>query len=78
MTSGKVSSKQIGEDLTNGPKTEDGTSSKKSTKRNSDSTKDKPNQTCNAFDAPKMWPLLCFELSVSVDQEERFLQTHKR
>ncbi len=29
-------------------------------------------------DAARMWPLLCFELSVSVDQEDRLAQAHKK
>ena len=71
VTSGKVSSKQIGDEMTNGRKNEDG-------KYEPRDGGDKPNQTADAFDAPRIWPLLCFELTISVDQEERFLQTHKR
>ena len=34
--------------------------------------------TAEAFDSHRMWPLLCFELSISVDQEEKLMQAHKR
>jgi hypothetical protein len=88
VTSAKVSSKQIGEELTNGPKPEEGTgestssstSSKQAPRDNIDpeTGEERAAQVAQAFDAPKMWPLICFELSISVDQEERFLQTHKR
>ena len=54
---GKLSSKQIGEELT-------GT--------------DKANQTANAVDESRMWPLFCFEMSVSVDQEEKMLLAMKK
>ena len=58
----------------NGRKLEDGTFEPPPTTADGE----KANQTAHAFDAPLMWPLLCFELSVSVDQEERFLQAYKR
>ena len=61
----------MGDELTNGRKLEDGTIEPPA-------EGDKNNQTAQAFDAPRMWPLLCFELSISVDQEERFMQAHKR
>lgn len=73
VTAGKVSSKQIGDELTNGRKTEDG----KYIPPEGGGEKGQ-SLTSQAFDAPRMWPLLCFELSISVDQEERFLQAHKR
>eukprot|EP00934_Nitzschia_sp_Nitz4_P004585 Nitzschia sp. Nitz4//scaffold51_size120721//113363//115439//NITZ4_003749-RA/size120721-snap-gene-0.28-mRNA-1//1//CDS//3329553928//4575//frame0 len=61
-TSGKISSKQVGESLTNAWKEEGGNES------------DKPSLSAEACDNMRMWPLLCFELSVSVDQEERLVQ----
>ena len=73
VTAGKVSSKQIGDELTNGRKTEDG----KFIPPEGGGEKGQ-GLTSQAFDAPRVWPLLCFELMISVDQEERFLQAHKR
>lgn len=57
---GKLSSKQIGEELTGSDKGE------------------KVIQTARAVDEGRMWPLLCFELSVSVDQEEKMLHALKK
>lgn len=74
MSSGKISSKQVGDELTNGRKLEDGTIEPPQISAG----EEKGNQTAQAFDATRMWPLLCYELSVSVDQEERFMQAHKR
>jgi len=71
ISTGKISSKQLGEELSNGRKAE----VKKSQKNGDD---DSSNQTCRSSDASRMWPLTCFELSVSVEQEDRLLQAHKR
>lgn len=65
---GRVSSKQIGEELTN--------EAKKSGKQNIEEDEDKVSSDAN--DVERMWPLLCFELLVSVDQEERLVQTQRR
>jgi len=65
---GRVSSKQIGEELAN--------EAKKSRKQNIEEEDDKA--TSEADDVDRMWPLLCFELLVSVDQEERLIQAQKR
>lgn len=63
---GRVSSKQVGEDISinhkNAVKTGEATG----------------NVSCRADDAEKLWPLLCYELSVSLDQEEKFIQVFKR
>jgi hypothetical protein len=72
---GKLSSKQVGEELTNGHKLEDGTTDSPS---KSSENGEKANQTAGAFDEARMWPLVCFELSVSVDQEEKYMNTHKK
>ncbi len=88
-TPGKISSKQIGDELTNGRKLEDGTIIPPSLSPPSASTNleqsdqgndggEKAGMTAQAFDAGRMWPLTCFELSISVDQEDKFLQSHKR
>jgi hypothetical protein len=69
-----VSSKQIGDELTNGWKTD----GKKKGKPDSQDLAERANPTSRALDAPRMWPLLCFELSISVDQEERLMQALKR
>lgn len=66
---GRVSSKQIGEELTN--------EAKKSGKQNIEE-EDEEKVTSQAHDVERMWPLLCFELLVSVDQEERLTQTQRR
>lgn len=65
---GRVSSKQIGEELTN--------ETKKGRKQNIEEEDDKVSSEAN--DVDRMWPLLCFELLVSVDQEERFVQAQRR
>ena len=76
--SGKISSKQVGEELTNGSKLEDGTFVPPPQAPSVNAAGEKANQTALAFDSLRMWPLLCFELSISVDQEERILLAHKR
>ena len=78
VSSGRVSSKQIGDELTNGWKTEKQPRGKKKTKADAAETAESSNPTARSLDAPRMWPLLCFELSISVDQEERMLQAMKR
>ena len=65
----KMSSKQIGDEMTNGGK---------GSNTNESQVDSNGNQIAEAFDATRMWPLLCFELSISVDQEERLIQAHKR
>jgi len=65
---GRVSSKQIGEELTN--------EAKKGRKQNIEEEDDKVSS--EATDVERMWPLLCFELLVSVDQEERLIQAQGR
>lgn len=77
-SSSKISSKQVGDELTNGQRDTDSTgkASRKSKKKRSS---EKAGQTAMAFDKQRMWPLLCFELSISVDQEDRiFHQAYKR
>lgn len=75
--SGKISSKQVGDELTNGSKLEDGTFVPPPQAATANAAGEKANQTSLAFDSLRMWPLLCFELSISVDQEERILLAHK-
>ena len=77
VSSGRVSSKQIGDELMNGWKTEKPAGKKKS-KADTPDIGELSNPTSRSLDAPRMWPLLCFELSISVDQEERMLQASKR
>lgn len=36
------------------------------------------NHTASASDASRFWPLVCFELSISVEQEDRILEARKR
>jgi len=75
ISTGKISSKQLGEEITNGRKQEGGTTSKKKKKKDDENDNQ---QTAEASDAGRMWPLTCFELSISVEQEDRILQAHKR
>eukprot|EP00978_Attheya_sp_CCMP212_P011439 scaffold28221_cov59-Attheya_sp.AAC.10 len=68
----RVSSKQIGEDLSNAWKSEAKTGS-------CDQDGNRTNTlTCETSQATKFWPLVAYELSLSVDQEERLLIAHKR
>lgn len=76
ISSGKISSKQVGDELTNGPKTSEGEAAQ-GKKKSVKSRQEKAAQTAEAFDPLRMWPLLCFELSISVDQEERILHALK-
>jgi hypothetical protein len=70
----RVSSKQIGEDLSNAWKSEAKTSSCPP-----DQDGNRTNTlTCETSQATKFWPLVAYELSLSVDQEERLLIAHKR
>ena len=76
VSSGKISSKQVGDEITNGPKTsDDDTPANK--KKAAKARLEREPQTAGAFDPQRMWPLLCFELSISVDQEERLLHAIK-
>jgi hypothetical protein len=60
--SGRISSKQIGEELTS-----------EFNKINADE-----DEKCSSNDWSDIWPLYCFELLVSVDQEERLISAQKR
>ena len=66
---GRISSKLLGEEITNNHK-----------EINDEQEQNETNQkiTCDTEDEMKVWPLLCYELSMSVEQEEKFLQTFKR
>jgi len=59
ISAGKISSKQIGEELCK-QQQNDGSAS------------------ASASDARRFWPLVCFELSISVEQEDRILEAQKR
>jgi hypothetical protein len=72
-----VSSKQIGEELFNGYKEESSGKGKNTVDKDSDAC-DRPSVVSVAYDGSSTWPLLSFELRLSVDQEERFLFTHKQ
>eukprot|EP00557_Chaetoceros_sp_GSL56_P011935 CAMPEP_0176484594 /NCGR_PEP_ID=MMETSP0200_2-20121128/4540_1 /TAXON_ID=947934 /ORGANISM="Chaetoceros sp., Strain GSL56" /LENGTH=690 /DNA_ID=CAMNT_0017881083 /DNA_START=559 /DNA_END=2628 /DNA_ORIENTATION=+ len=61
---GRVSSKQVGEDI----------SKNDADKYCNDSTGGKSNLSCSASDKLQFWPLLCYELSIGIDQEEKILQ----
>lgn len=78
----KISSKQIGDDLLNGAATTTKHEKKSAKKRDKDSGgsdgESKASASSSAFDAARTWPLFCFELKFSVDQEERFLAVYKK
>lgn len=68
----RLSSKQVGEELTKngkdvGPMLP-----------NVNEYDVRPTRTSYIRDAARMWPLFCFELSFSVEQEEKFLAAQKR
>jgi len=74
--SGKISSKQVGDDLTNGP-------DRKTSGPPIPGGEDEPNtnpgsQTAYAFDGARTWPLFCYELKLSVEQEEKFVAVQRR
>jgi hypothetical protein len=75
-SSGKISSKQIGDELFNGTKTD--SSSEKLKRKGDKENQDKFQSSSPATDAERTWPLFCYELQFSVDQEEKFLVAHKR
>mmetsp|Transcript_16986 Transcript_16986/g.40014 ORF Transcript_16986/g.40014 Transcript_16986/m.40014 type:complete len:806 (-) Transcript_16986:148-2565(-) len=76
-SSGKISSKQVGDELMNGPPPEAGS------KRSAAASKPRVDlgtvdRTSRTNDASRMWPLFCYEHQFSVDQEEKFLNLHKK
>ena len=72
-STGKASSKQIGEELfASGTRVETVTSNKK------DKAAAGKYASCLADDNSRAWPLFCFELKFSVEQEERFLATQRK
>jgi len=82
----KISSKQVGDELTNGARKEKkGGSKRRVTFKDNDEDESvgetdgqSNNLTPYANDAARVWPLLCYEMSFSVEQEERFVATHKK
>ena len=62
------SSKQIGEELFGGGKP------KKSGKKYSDDDSPKVDLSAKSDDARRFWPMFCYDMSISVDQEERICQ----
>lgn len=71
-SSGKISSKQVGDELTNGL----GERGKRPAR--SKGSVDDISRTSRADDAARTWPLLCYEHQFSVDQEEKFLALHRK
>lgn len=63
-TTGRVSSKQVGEDI----------SKSQADKDSKDDSGGKGNLSCSGNDKSLFWPLLCYELSIGIDQEEKLLQ----
>jgi bZIP transcription factor len=74
---GKISSKQVGDELLNGPSKKDDRASVAKRRKDQDDEEAAFNTTSAPYDAVRTWPLFCFELKFSVDQEERFLSVHK-
>jgi bZIP transcription factor len=76
----KISSKQIGEELMTGSTSNNSSDDPLPKKRQSkSSTSGNGGITSSAvYDGAKTWPLFCFELKLSVDQEERFIGKHKQ
>ena len=76
ITTGKISSKQLGEEISSRHKHElrHGESSLPKSQQQQQGS----NQMACVSEAEKFWPLVCFELSVSVEQEERFLELQGR
>lgn len=64
--SGRISSKMVGEDMMK--------------KHNEDTKQNKDDKTlaCLMSEKAKFWPLLCSELSVGIDQEEKLLRSLKK
>jgi hypothetical protein len=75
---GRLSSKQIGEEITTKWKKALPTTSLKNQNHLSDSQQiyeeDERYIKAGPDEPNRLWPLLCFELSISVDQEEKLLQ----
>lgn len=69
---GRVSSKHVGDELTAAHRSAARFASSKSSSSSSNSI------ACSADDAHKSWPLVCFELGVSLDQEEKLLNAFRR
>mmetsp|Transcript_16323 Transcript_16323/g.24062 ORF Transcript_16323/g.24062 Transcript_16323/m.24062 type:complete len:729 (-) Transcript_16323:124-2310(-) len=74
-TSGRVSSKQVGEEISiassnNGEKGNDKCAKSKSTKKNVNSVLNNKNQF-------EVWPLFCWDMQISVEQEERFVNSYQ-
>lgn len=72
ISTGKISSKQIGKELSNGRKVD---GKKKPKKKISED--DISSESCHSSDTSRMWPLICFELSISVEQEDRLVQSFR-
>lgn len=67
----KFSSKQIGEEILN--------KARKDRARRGESSQNLDSQTTvHAHESKKFWPLFCYELKVSVDQEDQLVSAHKR
>lgn len=67
---GRVSSKHVGDELTAAHRSAARTPTTTGSNRGS--------ITCAADDAHQSWPLVCFELGVSLDQEEKLLGAFRR
>jgi hypothetical protein len=75
----RVSSKQIGEELTNEWKMSPATAERAMSPTNpADDDDGAMMLQARADEAARLWPLFCFEISISVDQEDKLLNFHKR
>lgn len=75
-SAGKISSKQVGDELANGvPTTRNSKRQSAQPNQQSDTSVDR---TSRSDDASRMWPLMCYEHQFSVDQEDKILALHKK
>jgi hypothetical protein len=79
-SAGRASSKQVGEELIAElkPPVSDESDMDVTSSSGKRVLGDRSTPLAKITDAGRLWPLLCFELSVSVDQEDRLVQTHKK
>jgi len=75
---GRVSSKHVGDELTATHRSAARFSTGSSSSKSGGSSSSSSSIACSADDAHQSWPLVCFELGVSLDQEEKLLNAFRR
>nr|BAK53454.1 bZIP transcription factor [Phaeodactylum tricornutum] len=73
----RISSKQIGEEMSS-PKEDQNIGPDLPIRGEESADQPQPQRTAYANDAPRMWPLFCYEMSFSVDQEEKLTTAQKK